>query len=555
MNPKYKGLFLPLCFAFLFAVAVLTFIAVKVYDNFFGMQLVNERDTAPELMQNEYNILYGGEYWKKAIKENDQIYLDVDVINAEWAEEMLFYADDIDKVLYTTQMERSEFDVGTGDFITREGHVYIRSKAAESLFGTRSSVNEEERVVMVRQPFGNVGEILKGKTYLRINPDLEERHYTVLLRRGDEVEIYPCDTKGFYFAVSSTGYRGYIEADRVNVEETTMSRKEPSQFLVDPGLLFAKPVSIIFHQVYVPGLTEEMEDDIWNGAYYMHVIAPTWFSLNAKGGIDSLASTEYQEFVQEDFGIEIYAVFTNSFDDELTYEVLHSTPKRDALCQKILQYCKDYNLQGINVDFEGISERTAPYYIQFIRELSIVLRLNSYVLSVDVPVPSEWSTFYRRDILNDICDYVVVMAYDEHYAGDPVPGSTSSQSFTVNAIANTLAEGVSKDKLILAMPWYTRVWMTDQDGDLSSIAVGMGAEWDYIYDYEFEEIYDDATCQDYVEGDWEGVHYQIWLENETSQSWRLRMVKDSELGGVAGWSLGLQNYEAWNAYTRVLFNK
>ena len=553
MNPRYKRLFLPLVLVFLFLVAMLTYIAVRIYDQYFGMQLVNERDTAPELLPNEYNILYGGEYMKKAIKENDQIYLDIDVINKDWAEEMLFYADDIEKVLYTTQMERSEYEIGTGDFITREGHVYIRTKAAESMFGTRSSVNEEERVVMVRQPFGNVGEILKGKTYLRMSPDLEERFYTALLQRGDEVEIYPCDTKGFYFAVSSTGYRGYIEADRVNVEETTMSRKEPSRFLIEAGVLFSKPVSIIFHQVFVEGLTEEMEDDIWNGAYYMHVIAPTWFSLNSQGGIDSLASTEYADFVYEDFGIEIYAVFSNSFDDELTYEVLHSTPKRDALCQKILQYCQDYHLQGINVDFEGISEKTAPYYIQFIRELSIVLRLNGYVLSVDVPVPSEWSTFYRRDVLNDICDYVIVMAYDEHYGGDTTPGSTSSQSFTVNAIANTLAEGVSKDKLILGMPWYTRVWMTDEAGNLSSIAVGMDATWDYYYDYELEQLYDDVTCQDYLEGDKDGIHYQIWLENETSQSWRLRLVKDSDLGGVAGWSLGLQNYEAWNAYNRVLF--
>ena len=239
MNPRYKRLFLPLCVIFLFIIAILIYTAVRIYDYYFGMQLVNERDTAPAIEKDEYNLIYGGEYDLKAIKVDEQVYLDIEVINKEWADDMLFYADDMDKVLYTTQMERTEYDVGQGDFATKNGRVYINVKTAESMFGTKSSVNEEERLVMVRQPSGLAGDIQKNKTFLRTSPDLEERNYTVMLRRGDEVEIFPCDVKGFYYAVSMSGYRGYIEADRVTVEETTMSRKEPATFQVDPALLFS----------------------------------------------------------------------------------------------------------------------------------------------------------------------------------------------------------------------------------------------------------------------------------------------------------------------------
>ncbi len=532
-------------------VGLITYIAVWIYQYYYGMQRQDPKEFAPVVEADEYNIVYKGEYNQKAILVDDYVYLDMDVVNEEWAHEMLFYAEDVEKILYTTYTEQTEYALNGEEFKEWKGDIYMKAEEAHDMFGVMYTLNEKDRLVAVQDPGGLIGEVSKSGSYLLVSASEEERGYTKELKRGEVISLFETDIEGYYYAMSHDGYTGYISQERVKKSAEVISQKIPTEMEVDPFILPYEPVSIAWQQIYTSDFTSEIYDEIYYTAYYVDVVAPTWFKLNEKGGIDSLANEEYVLWTHNR-GKQVWGLFDNQFDDELTYKALSSTDTRHALCEKLLNYCKKFDLDGINVDFENMSEETDRYFVQFLRELSIELRSQGYILSVDTMVPSEWTDYYRRDLMYELCDYVIVMAYDEHYSGSEVAGSVSSKRFAVEAIYNMMQEGVKADKLILGVPFYTRVWMGVED--LSSDAVGMDRAWGYVNDYELDVVYDEKTGQNYAEGMVGDTLYRIWLEDSTSMEWRLKLVQDNDLAGVAAWSLGFESYDIWAVYEEAFYS-
>ena len=534
-------------------VGLIAYLGVAIYQYFFGMQKQDMQDTAPVLAAEEYNIMYKGEYNGKAILVDDCIYLDMNVVNQEWGHEMLFHAEDVDKVLYTTYTEQTEYKVDGEDIKSYNEELYIRAEEAHDLFGMQYAINEKEKIVALQQPGGMLGEVSKSQSYLLVSPSEEERGYTKELKRGEVISLFETEieVEGYYYAMSQDGYVGYIPMDRVEKSKEVVNHKAPAEMEVSTQRYPYFPISIAWQQIYTNDFTAEVYDEIYNTAYYVDVVSPTWFKLNSRGGIDSLANEEYVTWTNYR-NKQIWALFDNQFDDEVTYNALSDTENRKELCEKLLKLCEKYKLDGINVDFENMSEETERYFIQFMRELAITLRSKGYILSVDVPVPSEWTDYYHRDVLYQLCDFVIVMAYDEHYDGSEVAGSVSSKRFVIDAIYNMMQEGVAADKLILGVPFYTRVWMGVED--LRSEAVSSSRGWGYVYDYGLEVKYDEQTGQNYAEGMVGETLYRIWLEDGTSMKWRLQLVNDNDLAGVAAWSLGYDNYELWLEYEEAFFS-
>ena len=534
-------------------VGLIAYLGVAIYQYFFGMQKQDMQDTAPVLAAEEYNIMYKGEYNGKAILVDDCIYLDMNVVNQEWGHEMLFHAEDVNKVLYTTYTEQTEYKVDGEDIKSYNEELYIRAEEAHDLFGMQYAINEKEKIVALQQPGGMLGEVSKSQSYLLVSPSEEERGYTKELKRGEVISLFETEieVEGYYYAMSQDGYVGYIPMDRVEKSKEVVNHKAPAEMEVSTQRYPYFPISIAWQQIYTNDFTAEVYDEIYNTAYYVDVVSPTWFKLNSRGGIDSLANEEYVTWTNYR-NKQIWALFDNQFDDEVTYNALSDTENRKELCEKLLKLCEKYKLDGINVDFENMSEETERYFIQFMRELAITLRSKGYILSVDVPVPSEWTDYYQRDVLYQLCDFVIVMAYDEHYDGSEVAGSVSSKRFVIDAIYNMMQEGVAADKLILGVPFYTRVWMGVED--LRSEAVSSSRGWGCVYDYGLEVKYDEQTGQNYAEGMVGETLYRIWLEDGTSMKWRLQLVNDNDLAGVAAWSLGYDNYELWLEYEEAFFS-
>lgn len=278
----------------------------------------------------------------------------------------------------------------------------------------------------------------------------------------------------------------------------------------------------------------------------LNVISPTWFKLcDSAGGFTSFASQSYVDKAH-DMGLEVWALVENiEYKDSIDmYAILSSTSTRGVLIEGLINEVLTYGIDGINVDLEQISMDCGKHYVQFIRELSVACRLNGIVLSVDNYVPTGYTDHYDRAEQGVFADYVVIMGYDEHYAGSSEAGSVASIDFVEEGISRTVAE-VPAEKVINAVPFYTRIWETSKT-EISSQAVGMDMAEDYVANHNIQVEWDDKTCQNYGEYTSGDVLYQVWLEDERSIEVKLNIMQKYGIGGVASWRLGFEKPEIWD---------
>lgn len=278
----------------------------------------------------------------------------------------------------------------------------------------------------------------------------------------------------------------------------------------------------------------------------LNVISPTWFKLNDNAGnFISFASQDYVDRAHGK-GLEVWALVENiEYKDSIDmYAILSSTSTREKLINGLVEQALTYGIDGINVDFEQISMDCGEHYIEFIRELSIPCREYGIVLSVDNYVPTGYTDHYDRQEQGVVADYVIIMGYDEHYAGSPEAGSVASIDFVEEGISKTV-EQVPSNKVINAVPFYTRIWETN-GGKLSSQAVGMDVAEEFISAHNIQVEWDEETCQNYGEYTSGASRYQVWLEDESSIEVKLNIMEKYNIGGVASWRLGYEKPEIWD---------
>lgn len=284
----------------------------------------------------------------------------------------------------------------------------------------------------------------------------------------------------------------------------------------------------------------------------INVISPTWFALtDSEGNFSSLASLDYVKRAH-DIGLEVWGLIDNfsNRDDVDTYELLSHTSRRAKLTEELVNTALEYGLDGINVDFESISQDAGTHFIQFIRELSVACRINGLVLSVDNYVPTGYTDHYDREEQGVFVDYVIIMGYDEHYNGSPEAGSVASIGFVEDGIRRTV-EQVPAEKVINAVPFYTRIWKSEGTS-LTSEAVGMEKAEQFVANHGIETRWDEDTCQNYGEAVEGNTLYQVWLEDEQSIEAKLNIMEKYNIGGVAAWRLGFEKPSIWDVISGYL---
>lgn len=293
----------------------------------------------------------------------------------------------------------------------------------------------------------------------------------------------------------------------------------------------------------------------------LNVISPTWFYLNDNNGnLSNLASMDYVNYCHSQ-GIEVWALVSNLENKDVdSTEVLTHTSKRQNLVNQIVAMAIQYNLDGINLDFEALNrEKVGDAFIQLVRELSIKCANNGIVLSVDNYVPTAYTSFYNREEQARFADYVVMMGYDEHYAGSEEAGSVASLNWVKQGVADTLKE-VPSEQLILGMPFYTRVWaLTPKDKDaaetsyeISSKGYGMKAASDLLTTNGATKTWLADCGQNYSEFQADGITYQVWLEDAQSAEARLKLVEENSLAGASFWRLGFETSDIWDTIIKYI---
>lgn len=346
---------------------------------------------------------------------------------------------------------------------------------------------------------------------------------------------------------TSNGYIGYVENKRLSEIITEIpipvtDYEEP----VYKSQTRDHKISLGWHAI--AGISgNDTLYEVTRNTKGLNVISPTWFMLNDnEGNFTSFASAQYVT-AAHDMGLEVWALVENiTYKDELDMsQLLSATSKRAILIENLITEALNYELDGINVDFEEIPADCGEHFIQFIRELSIPCREHGLVLSVDNYVPYNYNDYYNRREQGIVADYVIIMGYDEHYAGGGKAGSVASIDYVENGIVNTL-EQVPAEKVINAVPFYTRIWETE-GASVNSQAVGMEMADEWIANHHLEPLWDEETCQNYCEYTADGIRYQSWLEDTESLTVKFNIMKTHQIGGVAFWRLGFEKTEIWDA--------
>lgn len=353
-----------------------------------------------------------------------------------------------------------------------------------------------------------------------------------------------------WIKVKADGIIGYVEGKclkDIHSEEREEVRdyEEPEYTSISKDY----KISMAWHQVMNQTANGTLTE-ITASAQGLNTISPTWFSLSDnEGNFTSIASSDYVAQAHQ-MGLEVWGLVDNFSSDVDSYTVLSSTTKRAHLIDGLVQAAAACGMDGINIDFEQISEETGEHFVQFIRELSIPCRANGLILSVDNYVPIGNTDHYGRREQGIVADYVIIMGYDEHWSGSAEAGSVASIDFVELGIQKTLEE-VSAEKIINAVPFYTRVWKT-QGSEVTSEAVGMGTAEKFLANHGVSAQWDETTCQNYAAFEEGDVLYQVWLEDEQSMQVKLNVMANYGIAGVGAWKLGLENPAVWNVIDAYL---
>lgn len=371
---------------------------------------------------------------------------------------------------------------------------------------------------------------------------------------GAVASIWNEEDEDWLFVQLSNGYAGYAKVSdiirdgqkTVEPKKTTLSRAERNWK--------GKSVNLYWEAVY----GRKPDPSTFGELPGVNVASPTWFSIiDGNGNVRSQADSAYVQWAHE-HGMEVWGLLSNSFEPDMTTEALSTYEKRMNTIVQILEYSDLYKLDGINIDFENVYTKDGENVTQFMRELKPMAQAKNLIVSIDVTPKSNsemWSAFLDRKELGTVVDYLIVMAYDEHWAASPIAGSVASLPWVERSISRIIEEdNVSPEKLILGVPLYTRIWSeTKVDGKtkVSSKAVSMNAVEKIIKEQKLTPTFDKGAGQNYVEYIEDGVPRKIWIEDKVSLKARVELAKSFGLGGIGSWNRSFSNPSAWEALQEI----
>lgn len=349
--------------------------------------------------------------------------------------------------------------------------------------------------------------------------------------------------------MSADGIDGYVENKALGaVQETEYVYDGPYEENFT-SLTRDYKINLAWHQVTSEAANQALEQVIQN-VTGVNVISPTWFSVvSTEGAISSLASSDYVNQAHAK-GMEVWGLIDNFNDQVSTLETLSSGSARAHIIEKLLEEAKRVGMDGINLDFEALTQEEAPHFLQFVRELSVACRNNKLVLSIDNPVP-QYTAFYNRKEQGVLADYVIIMGYDEHTVGSEQPGSVASLPFVEEGIVQTLKE-VPKEKVINGVPFYTRLWTQSNNGVVTSEVFGMDEADAYVQENGMDVYWNKDVSQNYAEAQIDNGVLKMWLEDEESLEEKLKLIEQYELAGVAAWKLGFERPDVWEIISKYV---
>lgn len=549
MNKKYKPVIAVAVLVILVAIlGIVTHVVMKYIPSSEKMDL---NEYYGEMADGEIALVIGTEKLEeRGLVDGDRVYLPLDVVNI-YLNQRYYWDSANQQILYATPSELTSASASSeaGDKVwVKDDKVYLNLTYVQEYTDLDAYITKDPYRIAIQYKFKNVKTVtVKKNTSIRYRGGIKSAILTSV-KKGTKLRLIE-ELENWDQVATEDGYIGYIDKKKVGEAEKTkfersFMREQYSYLTMD------SKVNMVWHQVTSTDANAYFADATANMTG-VNVISPTWFYLtDTSGNIASIASADYVSQAHEK-GLQVWGLIDNFTQEVSTTETLSSTAARQNIISQLIQAAQDVGMDGINVDFESLSEDVGIHFLEFLRELSIECHKNNLVLSVDNPVPEDFTSHYDRAEQGRVVDYVIIMGYDEHYVGSEA-GSVASLPWVEQGIQDTLDE-VPAERVINAIPFYTRLWRTT-GGNVTSEAIGMDQAQQTIADNNVETYWDKTTSQNYGKYEIDNSTYQIWLEDAQSVAEKVKLVSKYDLAGVSAWKLGFENNGIWKVISDNLNN-
>ena len=527
---------------------------------------------APNYIRNEIsdktNLVINNSNITKRLKndvlvENDVIYISTKDI-ANFFDEHIFYDNTYDSLITTSNTKIATMKLGekkakindvTFSLIAGakkvDGEFYIPfSEIGKSVYNVETSYKKETDTVVIISldralTYGNSSK----NNNVKYKPTVFSKSVDKV-GRGDTLTIVDTDEEipsGWKKVTTENGKIGYVKENTiVNIQKMRDTLKVDKQIEGN--------VSVVWDYFSIYGKAPQRTGTIEG----VNVVSPTDFALKdgGKGEITANVGTQGINYINwaHSNNYKVWALVSNDSNKALTSTILNDYNLRNNLINNILSVAENYNLDGINIDFENIKMADKDVFSRFIIELAPRLRDLGKVLSVDVTAPDgseDWSLCYDRNVLGDVADYIMFMAYDQHGKSSTEAGTVAGYDWVENSLKKFIdREEVDSSKIVLGIPFYTRVW-TEENGKLDSFTVEMKETDNYIPEGVEKEWKDDVK-QNYVEYQKNGKTYKIWIEDEESIKCKLELIQKYNLAGAAYWEKDRESDSIWKLISEEL---
>ena len=500
---------------------------------------------------------------EQAFSQNGELYLSYSFVHDEL--NPIFYWDETEQLLlYTTATDVITATVDSpqisvsGETQTEDyapvtlldGVPYVAVDFASEYSDFTYEIYEAPERILITNEFGSYTAVTASEaTQLRVrggikSPILKE------VAEGETLKVLDHE-ENWTKVADASGLIGYVTNKSLN-EETTESLVSGYIAPEYSHVFLNERACVLWHQVTGQAGNASVSSVLAQSTA-VNVLSPTWFYLDDnEGNIEDFSSAEYVAACHQQ-GVQVWGLVSNLEDDGVdTSEVLSVTSKRNNLVNQLIAAAILCGMDGINVDFEAISTDAGDGYIQFIRELALKCHNNGLVLSVDDYVPSNYTTIYAWDQQALFGDYVILMAYDEHYAGSEEAGSVASLDFVQQGVQDMIGLGVPAEQLILGMPFYTRIWTENAEYQVSSRAVGMSEAVNEVTAAGATVTWLEQEGQYYAEYQSGESLCQVWLEDQTSLEKKMDVMIEQGLAGGAFWKSGLEDITIWQKISEYM---
>lgn len=167
-------------------------------------------------------------------------------------------------------------------------------------------------------------------------------------------------------------------------------------------------------------------------------VSPSYFDINSQGKL--VVNTVSTELVNEmhAMGIKVVPMLSNHWDRNGGKLALANP---EALAAEIAENVKKYNLDGVNVDIENVTQTERDKYTRLVAELRRLIPAEKEVSVAVAANPNGWTTgwhgSYDYEALAQHADYLMIMAYDESWQGSAA-GPVASYDFVKNPLNTPL---------------------------------------------------------------------------------------------------------------------